>query len=80
MQNCPSCGAAFEGAAFSCPKCGKPLPRQGKKDNYYDDVLPEDGERLNKKRVDAGAAAKIGLIIFGVVLVVAACAAVLSLL
>src|SRR6266852_3303367 len=26
MANCPQCGAAYDGTANFCPKCGQPLP------------------------------------------------------
>lgn len=79
MKNCRECGAVIDGAVFSCPKCGKPQePRSSA--SYYDDVLPEDTGQRSKKKAETGTGMKIGLTIFGVVLVIAACVAILSLL
>lgn len=80
MKNCSDCGAAFNGADFLCPKCKEsPLPQAGY-DSYYNDVLPEDASERNNRKPGSGIAVKIGLTVFGVVLAIAACIAVLSLL
>ena len=80
MKNCPDCGAAFDGAFSLCPDCGKALPLLNGHVNYYDDVIPEDGGKRNTQRAGNGSAAKIALTVFGVILAIAACVAVLSLL
>jgi hypothetical protein len=80
MKNCTECGAAYDGAAFSCPGCGKAPPSPGSPDNYYDDVLPDDYAERNSRKAGNGAGIKIGLTVFGVILAVAACAAILTLL
>lgn len=78
MKNCSNCGAAFDGAFSLCPECAK--QQKGKDVNYYDDVLPEDGAQQKRKKADTGTAAKIAITVFGVILVIAACVAILTLL
>jgi len=80
MKNCTQCGDSFEGAGFLCPECGEAPPPRSEPDNYYDDVLPEDYSERNNRKADNGIAAKVGLTVFGVILAIAACIAVLSLL
>ncbi len=44
-----------------------------KYDEYYDDVPVADLEQRNKKKVSTGAALRVGLVVFGLLISVAVC-------
>lgn len=47
---------------------------------YYEDIVPEDADRLKETKSKDNLGIKIGLLSFGVILVVAACVVVMLLL
>lgn len=75
---CPNCGYQLDEKKRRRrpPKTNNPKIIKNSSidfDNYYDDIIPEDVEELNKRKPDNTLTVKFVLLGFGVVLVLAAC-------
>jgi len=85
MRRCPYCGAEMkEDNANVCTVCRMPIQSvvtQQKKEvnSYYADVQPEDAGKVEEKK-KSNLGIKIGFLIFGVSLVVAACVIIMVML
>lgn len=83
MKKCQNCGAELPDAATFCPICNKVIETSQEKrkyDSYYDDVSVIDEKEVEKKKLGSGTALKIGLVVGGLVVALAACITVLCLL
>lgn len=83
MKKCPNCDAELSDGATFCPICNRVIEtsqEQRKYDSYYDDVTVIDAKEVEKKKLGSGAALKIGLVVGGLVVVLAGCITVLCLL
>lgn len=80
MKQCASCGTEIPDVATFCPVCGRTIehPQEKRKyDSYYDDVPVIDAKGAEKKKLGSGTALKIGLVVGGLVAVLAICVVVL---
>lgn len=83
MKQCGNCGTEISDTLTFCPICNKTIDSsvvKRKYDNYYDDVQVIDAKEVEKKKLGSGTALKIGIVVFGLVVVLAACIAVLFLI
>lgn len=81
-SKCSYCGAIMREKDVFCPNCGKKciLAEQKPRDRYYDDVKPADGEKQRKHEISKDTFVKVGMVVFGFAIIVAACIVVLCLL
>lgn len=79
---CKYCGAIIHGKDVFCPNCGKECGTADVQpnDKYYEDVKPADNDKRKKAKMNKDTLIKVGLVVFGFVLVVAACIVALCLL
>lgn len=83
MKKCPRCGAEIDGGPCLCPECKTKLMDETNGpgyENYYDDVRPDDDGKSTNPKSNSIVAFRIGLIVFGLVLTVAAGIAILCLI
>ncbi len=82
MKQCLNCGAEVPDTTDVCPICCwtfESAKDSRKYDDYYNDVEVIDKNKNSKRKTDSGVILKICLVAFGVIVSIATCITVLSL-